>query len=285
MPIVSIVLPTYNGEKYISSAVDSVLKQTFLDWELIIVDDGSRDKTADIITAYSKSDARIRCIYNETNRKLPDALNVGFAEATGQYFTWISDDNLFRSNALERIYDFLKNNEDCDLVYTDFSIIDEKSEIVRQMRADTPDKLIHHCVVGPCFLYKREIYESIGGYDPNYFLVEDYEYWLRMFEKFQLRPLNEDLYLYRISNETLTAKNKIKRLEMQEKLILDYLKKTTKYSNYNKSKACFILIDNERFKEKLKFRFDLLKKCFQYSKYYFFKSLFKFILCSKRKKY
>ena len=87
MPKISIVLPTFNGERYLKSSIHSILSQTFPDWELIIVDDCSTDGTADIIKRYAQSDSRIRVIRNEKNQKLPGSLNIGFSVAKGEYLT------------------------------------------------------------------------------------------------------------------------------------------------------------------------------------------------------
>lgn len=96
MPKVSIVLPTFNGSKYIKQSVESVLSQTFTDFELIIVNDCSTDDTLSICNELKELDSRITIISNETNKKLPASLNIGFRRAVGEYFTWTSDDNLFK---------------------------------------------------------------------------------------------------------------------------------------------------------------------------------------------
>ena len=103
MPKVSIVLPTYNGEKFIRESIDSILYQTFTDWELIIVNDCSTDGTPNIVNRYAASDSRIRVIHNKENQKLPESLNIGFREARGEYLTWTSDDNMYLPSALEKM--------------------------------------------------------------------------------------------------------------------------------------------------------------------------------------
>ena len=112
MPKISIILPTYNGQLYIREAIESVIKQIFKDWELIIVDDCSSDNTLDIIKEYEKLDSRIRVIHNEVNKKLPASLNIGFSYAKGEYFTWTSDDNLYLPSALYRMNLYLDENPD-----------------------------------------------------------------------------------------------------------------------------------------------------------------------------
>src|SRR5215468_4846876 len=102
-PLVSVVLPTYNGSRYLRGAVESVLAQTLADFELIVVDDCSTDATPALVAELAARDPRIIAVRHEANRKLPGALNTGFARARGRYFTWTSDDNLYAPAALARL--------------------------------------------------------------------------------------------------------------------------------------------------------------------------------------
>ena len=99
MPKISVVLPVYNGEAYLKDAIKSILNQTFQDFELIIVDDCSTDRTTEIVKRYVDCDSRIILIQNKVNLKLPESLNKGFSHATGDYWTWTSCDNLYMPDA------------------------------------------------------------------------------------------------------------------------------------------------------------------------------------------
>ncbi len=123
-PVVSIVMPVFNGEKYLREAVDSVLRQNFADWKLILVNDCSTDATPVIMEEYQAKDGRIRIIHNETNQKLPRSLNIGFDHARGRYFTWTSDDNRYKPQALSEMFSHLEGNADIGLVYADMDYID-----------------------------------------------------------------------------------------------------------------------------------------------------------------
>src|SRR4051794_21032964 len=101
MPLVSIVLPTYNRAHLLKRSIETCLNQTLIDIELIVVNDCSTDNTKEIVEAYKAKDARICLITNEKNLRLPASLNKGFENAKGKYFTWTSDDNLYAPNALE----------------------------------------------------------------------------------------------------------------------------------------------------------------------------------------
>ena len=134
MPKVSVVLPTYNGEKYIAKAIESVLKQSYTDFELIIVDDCSTDRTTEIIADYAKQDSRVKVIRNEKNSKLPKSLNNGFKYATGTFYTWTSDDNLYKTDALKVMVSLLEEKPDVGMVYCDYDEIDEEGQIIKEKK-------------------------------------------------------------------------------------------------------------------------------------------------------
>ena len=126
--LVSIVLPIYNGEKYMRQSIESVINQTYKNWELIIIDDCSSDNTPHIAKEYANQDNRIKYYRNETNLKLPRGLNRGFSLSKGEYLTWTSDDNMFNPNAIEVMVDTIKT-EQVELVYASYDIIDENDNI------------------------------------------------------------------------------------------------------------------------------------------------------------
>lgn len=204
-PLVSIVLPTFNGEAHLEEAVQNCLAQTYANWELIIVDDASTDDTPSLIRRFLSADRRVRAIRHATNRKLPAALNTGFSEAQGAYLTWTSDDNCYRPDALAQLVSFLEAHPEVDLVYSDFTVINDAGEPIAHRRVEDPDGLVTENRVGACFLYRRILYEVLGGYAEDLFLAEDYDFWLRASGHFHLQPLHEDLYLYRRHSASLTS--------------------------------------------------------------------------------
>ncbi len=121
--LVSVVLPVYNGEKFVAEAIESVLAQSYTAFELILVDDGSTDRTPEILAHYLEH-PKVRRLRQE-NRKLPAALNAGFAEARGQFFTWISDDNRMHPGMLAELVGFLESHPDVEMVFADEELIDE----------------------------------------------------------------------------------------------------------------------------------------------------------------
>jgi glycosyltransferase involved in cell wall biosynthesis/SAM-dependent methyltransferase len=205
-PLVSIVLPTYNGSRYLEQSVQSCIAQTYGNWELIVVDDGSNDETAKIIAGYVNRDQRIRSVTHKRNRGLPAALNTGFANSKGAYLTWTSDDNLYEPEALQLMVNYLEDYPEIAMVCCDVKTIDSAGhqlELWRSLLADEPGGL---CIQG-CFLYRRRVYESVGDYDEELFLVEDYDYWLRVNRSFRIARLEGvSPYKYRLHRKSLTGR-------------------------------------------------------------------------------
>ena len=205
-PRVSIVLPVFDGERFLPEALASCRSQTFEDWELILVDDASTDRTVEIAQRAARDDGRIRVLRHARNRRLPAALNTGFDAARGELLTWTSDDNRFLPRALEEMIGFLDAQPEVGLVYTDYRLIDPEGRTVGHRRVGPPARLAVGCAVGACFLYRRRVAEAVGPWSEGFFLAEDYEYWLRAAKVTELAPLHRELYEYRVHPECLGAR-------------------------------------------------------------------------------
>lgn len=202
--LISIVLPVYNGEKYLSESIESCLNQTYSNIEIIIVNDCSTDNSLNIAKQYERLDSRVRVIDNVTNQKLPNSLNIGHEKAKGDFITWTSDDNLYLPTSIEVMYSALQK-EKVDFVYANFIQIDSKGNDIQELLLDEPEELIWKNVVGACFLYTRKLFKGNGVYNNKLFLVEDYDFWLRAFMKFKFHHINNTLYKYRVHEESLTS--------------------------------------------------------------------------------
>lgn len=209
MPKVSIVLPTYNGERFITTSIESVLNQTFKDWELIIVNDCSTDNTPTIIQKYENMDQRIRVIHNKTNQKLPNSLNIGFRAATGEYYTWTSDDNLYLPDAIEKLVDYIDADKSEAMVCAKILFLSENGEYQGISRKYDAEWMCYSNCVGACFLYRKDAALIVGEYNTELFLVEDYEYWLRILFRYKkIGFIDEVLYIYRNQSKSLTFTRK-----------------------------------------------------------------------------
>lgn len=251
IPAVSLVMPVYNGARYLESAMQSVLDQVYTDWELICVDDASTDDTGAILSRYSGIDPRVRHITNEKNLGLPATLNRGFNEASGNLHSWTSDDNILRPNMLSELVTALHDNREADLVYAGYSIIDEAGDIQRYVAPRPIEDRWYGNPVGASFLYRRSVTDALGGYDVNLFGAEDYDFWMRAARRFQMMPVQKDLYLYRRHGHSLTDQ----RSEEISRMVTGILLRELKYADDDELRAKAlvqrILSDWNRFDLKL----------------------------------
>lgn len=221
--LISIVLPVYNGAKYLRESIDSVLAQTYTNWELLILDDCSKDETSDIAKEYMQRDPRIHYYKNEQNLRLPRNLNKGFSLASGTYLTWTSDDNRYHPSALERMYTALKKSPVAQFVFASCQIIDGEGKVVEQISVsqESIKRIVGSNSVGACFMYTRMAYEIVGNYDPDMILVEDFDYWQRICMRFEAITIEEILYDYRWHDAALTSTMRKDQFNINlEKLLL-----------------------------------------------------------------
>jgi len=202
---VSIVLPTHNGSRYLRQSIESCLAQSYDNLELIVVDDGSAEDIRGLVGEFT--DPRLRFVRKEPNQGLPAALNTGFELASGAYLTWTSDDNYYQPDAIERLLRFLQRHPAFGFVYSSVYIVDDRQpgRPIKTRRALPPADLKRQNSVGACFLYRREVYESVGLYNSDAVLVEDYDYWVRVASRFRMQRLLAPLYYYRYHDKSLTS--------------------------------------------------------------------------------
>jgi glycosyltransferase involved in cell wall biosynthesis len=231
--LVSIVLPTYTRARRLSHVIRSVLRQTHRNFALIVIDDNSQDNTPEVVCSFE--DSRIRHFRNTENMNLRRGLNKGFALAKGEYLAWTSDDNLYSANAIEKIVG-VPQGGDCDFLFTnyfDFARLEETGEPDQPRRVKLPDvpRLDEGNSVGACFMYTRAVYEEIGAYDPDLFLVEDRDYFIRIQKHFRSRHIPEALYYFGRHDESLTssrfAEIKAADVLVRDKNRLLYMEKAT----------------------------------------------------------
>ena len=221
--MISVILPTFNGEKYLAQAIQSVIDQSYHDWELIVVDDGSTDGTYEIALSFARRDSRIRVLRNEINQNLPNALNRGFEYASGELLTWTSDDNYYHDNAFEVMKKYLEEHPDMPMVRANYRRIGIGGNEYEDKKTFIADELLLECNIGACFMYRRETADAVGVYDPEWFCVEDYEYWLRMYTRYkQIGNITECLYTYRYQPKSLTETRKREIWDKGARLLWQY---------------------------------------------------------------
>ena len=227
MPQVSIITPCYNASRFISQTIDSVLTQTFTDWEMIIVDDGSKDDSSDIVEKYVKKDSRIRLI-QQPNGGSANARNHGIREATGRYIALLDADDLWLPQFLEKQIEFMKEkNAIC--VYSSYKRIDENSnEILKPLicRSFVNYKKMQitnfiGCLTG---LYDSSKYGKKYLDEKLKSIRDDYAYWLEIVKLENAAYGNpEVLACYRVIKSSTTG-NKLKLVKKQFWFYRNYLK-------------------------------------------------------------
>jgi NAD(P)-dependent dehydrogenase (short-subunit alcohol dehydrogenase family) len=202
-PRVSVVLPVWNGERFLVRAIESVLSQTFTSLELLVIDDGSTDETAAIARGFAARDARVVVVTRE-HGGVAQALNAGIAAARGQYIARMDADDVSFPSRLQRQIEFLDARPDCVAVGTAVEIIDEIGEHVgTKTFAETHDEIESELIGGtsaiahPTVLARRDALVAVGGYELDRYPSEDYDLWIRLVEKGQLANLREPLLAYR----------------------------------------------------------------------------------------
>lgn len=203
-PLVTVVLPTYNHLSFLPKSIESLLVQTFTEFELIIVNDGSTDGTMEFLD--SLSDPRIRIIHQK-NSRLPLALNAGFKLARGQLLTWTSADNYCAPHFLETFVSAFNNHPEACFAYSAFAWINEDGQItgVHQNQDVSWANMIKANPGIASFMYRKVCHETLGWYDPDLEGAEDWDMWLRIIERYPAIYVPEMLYYYRIHNNSMTA--------------------------------------------------------------------------------
>lgn len=219
----SVIMPVYNAENYLSEAIDSVLGQTFKDFEFIIIDDGSKDKSPKILKDYAARDKRIKLIAQE-NRGLVKSLNRGIKAAKGTYIARHDNDDKSAPERFNREIDFLQAHPDIVIVGSSVNVMDNKSQIIHQHAVLLQDPeirqelLLRSPFAHGSVMFKRQTAIDAGLYDQHSELAEDYDLWLRMSKFGQLANLDEYLYCYREHDQGMSAINKHLQLQRQEEV-------------------------------------------------------------------
>lgn len=228
MVSVSIIIPTYNRRNLIGKAIDSVLAQSWPDYELIIVDDGSTDATGEYISR-KYPDPRIHYYY-QPNKGQNFARNLGLSKATGEFLCFLDSDDLWPDNKLEISLTAFQEHPDVDIVYGDEIIIDEQGnelgkERIKRYSGMVSAKLIVDNFVGmSAAMVRTDAVRKIGGMDEKIKVADDYSLWLRLSSSCRFYYLEEPLGYYRITSGQI-SKDKMARLNSNLYTVNQFLEK------------------------------------------------------------
>lgn len=231
-PLVSVIIPCYNQAEFLPDAVESVVHQTFTDWECIIVNDGSPDQTSrvarDLIVRHSGKQIRL---LEKKNGGLADARNAGITASHGCYILPLDADDALKPFALARLVEVLETQSDVAIVYPDYETCGTQSRVIRCidehlfLDAARLKNGLPSCSGLPyCSLYRRDVWAKVGGYNPNMIWgYEDWDFWIGCIEKsFRARRVPEPLFLYRVKPGSMYSNALKHDAELKARIILNH---------------------------------------------------------------
>lgn len=228
MPKVSIILPVHNGGNSLKQAIGSVLAQDFLDWELIVINDGSSDNSWEVVQGFQK-DPRIKLLNHFKNLGLIQSLNDGLQVASGEYLARIDSDDLWTdSSKLSKQVDFLDSHPEVGLLGSWARCVDQKGKKLFQIKPPEKDGdvrkqiLLHNCFVHSSILARIKLLRNFGGYSANDSHIEDYSLWLQLGKVARFWNLPEIMVNYRLNLTGITQTKNLQQIRAVLRLIRQY---------------------------------------------------------------
>ncbi len=216
-PHISVIMAVHNAKQYLKDAIESILCQTFKNFEFIIIDDGSFDGSRDSIAQYALKDARVKPLYCD-HCGLTRSLNRGLMESRGRYIARMDADDISLPERLEKECIYLKKHPDIALVSCFAQVIDDDGRVVGEhcpplstegirKRSFFSGQICH-----PSVMFRKDVITMLGGYDESFVYAQDYELWLRLMQKENIATIPEFLFLWRRSGRGI---GRMKRKEQR----------------------------------------------------------------------
>ena len=206
-PKVSVLMPAYNSEKYIAEAIESIMSQTFKDFEFIIINDGSTDNTAKIVSKYAERDKRIKFIDNKKNQGLIAVLNQGLDLCSGEYIARMDSDDISMPTRFEKQVEYMDTNLDVGVLGTSIEQFGALNQIYIYKPVISYIDLIHGCnVAHPTVFIRRDILQKYGiRYKSEYVHAEDYNLWSQLIKVTKIHNLTSVLFKYRWHDSNISV--------------------------------------------------------------------------------
>ena len=204
-PLVSIVMSCYNAENTVAKAIESILQQTLVEFEFIVIDDKSEDRTLEILRLFEKIDPRIVLLKNDTNIGLSASLNRGINASQSKYIVRMDADDWSFKDRLQKQYSFLETNTDIDVLGGAVLAI-KKGRVGRKLTLPSRHKEIigrafrKTMVFHPTVMVRKSVFEKFGLYDPELRWAEDTDLWLRIYDKVKFHNLQDTLIKYKMKS-------------------------------------------------------------------------------------
>lgn len=205
-------MSVFNGQAFLSEAVESILQQTLQDFEFVVIDDGSTDGTGDILSTFVKRDKRMR-VFRQENQGRPKSLNDGIALASGKYIARMDADDIALPDRLAKQADFMERNLEVGLLGGAFERIDRAGQTIDIIRPPLDDSDLrltmdrYNPICHPAVLMRRDLVVATGGYRKLLLDADDYDLWLRLAERSKLANLERVILRYRIHPNQVSVKN------------------------------------------------------------------------------
>lgn len=231
MPLISVIMPVYNSERWLHEAIESVLRQTYKNFEMIAVDDGSDDRTPEILHAYAGRDRRMRVV-SQDHAGIPRTRNVGIQHARGQFIAWLDADDIALPARLEMQIAHLMNLPDCVGVGAQVLYIDPEGDPIRQVESPCEHEQINaHLLIGrgssfqqTTMMARKRALESVGGYLEELEICSDIDLGLKLAERGRLANLPDILVLMRRHWTSISARQSPERMRsVRERIIREAL--------------------------------------------------------------
>ncbi len=264
-PKVSVIIPTYNRANLLPRAIESVLKQTFKDFELIIVDDGSTDNTKEIVNNYIKKDNRIKYIYQENSGGPAKPKNTGIKIAKGKYIAFLDSDDEWFINKLKKQYHLYEDNKNnnvgligCEAISINNETKEKKYiKSIKYIEARSPEVLKK--TIPKSFssvMINKNVFKEIGLIDEKIKICDDFELYIRISRKYNFLFIQEPLFNYYVHENNVSASKNYIKIIKERKLIMQkhkkiFLSHPNIYSNQFKKFGTFYLLnDNHKLAKK-----------------------------------
>jgi glycosyltransferase involved in cell wall biosynthesis len=205
-PKISVYVVSRDYGRFLSEAIESVLRQHYDDWELLLVDDGSTDQTADVMRLYA-GDPRVR-VFTTSGVGLPAVCNLALREARGEYLVRLDGDDVFDENALLVLASYLDRDPDLALVFPDYYLMDEGGEILaheRRQKLTETNRRMEPPPNGACTLIRKAVLDSIGGYREDLGAQDGFDLWAKIRNTHRAANVNLPLFYYRRHGQNLTS--------------------------------------------------------------------------------
>jgi GT2 family glycosyltransferase len=205
-PTISVIMPVLNGERYIAEAIESICRQTCRDYEFVLVDDGSSDRTREIVFQYA-SRLKLEYVFHEKNQGITRSVNDGLKRASGEFIAFLDHDDLWLPAFLETQLTYLRTHADVGMVHSDFQTIDGEGRVLEQSVATArqrtrpsgqifPELFMQSLIVGNSVLIRKECFDRVGLWDER-LRWADYHMWLRIARHFKVDYVPQVLTAYR----------------------------------------------------------------------------------------